>query len=363
MLYVPKPGAVHQFARSLTGELMSFHGLQEFIVWLEWGISYAKQVTGLPTASIVVTPPIARHLLTRNKQNRRISPQNVTGMKVDIVQGAWKLSPDPLVISDEGELISGQHRLAALLDTHTSLGFNITFGISYQDAVLCLDRGQSRTPSQVIAYTCHVPNHYASILRSVWFSPSVHERKLTSTETKEMTDLLLPRTREIWTWLEGCPRKLKPAAMVAALVRSSFHVPLDKLEHFCTLYREGPTAQFNAQYEKVVLALRESILTEDASKQRNRDKDTGSSQARKKKYLRTTTAVKAFMAAQNRKIVRQGETDWYPLVAEAAACKRKWDELYDANRFTTDTMHFVLGAPWQGQPSPQENGKKPAKRS
>ena len=45
--------------------------------------------------------------------NRRLSPARVASYVEEMASGRWVFSPDPIVVSEDGYLVNGQHRLLA----------------------------------------------------------------------------------------------------------------------------------------------------------------------------------------------------------------------------------------------------------
>jgi hypothetical protein len=67
--------------------------------------------------TIVITPEMARELLTNNTANRPIKPNHIIFLMKEIVSGNWKFNGDPIRIGHDGSLIDGQHRLTAVIRT------------------------------------------------------------------------------------------------------------------------------------------------------------------------------------------------------------------------------------------------------
>lgn len=71
----------------------------------------------------IITPELAKKYLGGNEGNRKIRPQVVAAYMADMLNGNWNDSPDivtPIMISREGRLIDGQHRLTAVSMTGLS---------------------------------------------------------------------------------------------------------------------------------------------------------------------------------------------------------------------------------------------------
>jgi hypothetical protein len=62
-----------------------------------------------------VTPQLAETLLASNFANRKINNKRVTSYSKTIKDGEWKLTGQPIIISEDGKVIDGQHRLSAVV--------------------------------------------------------------------------------------------------------------------------------------------------------------------------------------------------------------------------------------------------------
>lgn len=75
-----------------------------------------------PTARIVtITPDMAAKLLARNNRNRHISPSNYATIVRAIRNGEWQLNGEGIKIDVFGNILDGQHRLLAVLETGISI--------------------------------------------------------------------------------------------------------------------------------------------------------------------------------------------------------------------------------------------------
>ena len=66
---------------------------------------------------VLITPEMASGLLSKNTHNRTISKVKVTQMVNDIKSGRFETTHQPVAIAEDGELIDGQHRLTAIVES------------------------------------------------------------------------------------------------------------------------------------------------------------------------------------------------------------------------------------------------------
>jgi hypothetical protein len=317
------------------GTVYKFSKAAAFKKFLEEGVAFAKTVEGLPTLSIEISKEPLEVLAGMNVRNRPFNRANAAALRLDMEQDRFKHSADPILVSDLLELLSSQHRVGAALEYGKPVRFNISFGMTFEDSVICMDRNSTRSPSQIIQYTCGVSGKHASICRMAWFAPGVHERKTTSAETEEMTKLMLPNVNTAAAMLSGCTLKAKSAALIAAVARAIPHAKLEILEHFCDIYRKGPDYQVRHQhaYEKGPLKLRESIL---------RSPVKGSRNARREGYAKIQAALAAFIRQRDRRSLRSTTAaDCFPLVGKAKAAYEKWTALHEENKLSPEVVAMV----------------------
>jgi len=62
-----------------------------------------------------VTPAMAREMLARNAGNRKLSQTKVSMYARIMREGSWRLTHQGIAITEDGGLIDGQHRLAAIV--------------------------------------------------------------------------------------------------------------------------------------------------------------------------------------------------------------------------------------------------------
>lgn len=120
--------------------------------------------------SSVVTPEITAYLvgvdyewaanaLENQKRNRPLKQSKVKHLAKIIQAGKWVLNGESIVLDQDGILIDGQHRLAALIHAVDKLGLDrektvidavVVNGVS-SDAFHTIDQGEKRSLSDVVA--------------------------------------------------------------------------------------------------------------------------------------------------------------------------------------------------------------------
>lgn len=111
---------------------------------------------------ISVTPEIAMRLLEANKLNRPLSGGHAERIARQIVNGDWKFNGDTIKITDDGDVLDGQHRLWAIIEAKTAVDTMIVGGIE-REAFATIDTiRKPRSLGDTVALG-NVSRHRASI--------------------------------------------------------------------------------------------------------------------------------------------------------------------------------------------------------
>lgn len=91
-----------------------------------------------------LTPGLAGELLKRNPDNRNVRKVKLEQFIHDMQRGAWSFNGEPLIISKDGLLNDGQHRLRAIVEANVTLPILFVFGVE-REARLTVDQGAARS--------------------------------------------------------------------------------------------------------------------------------------------------------------------------------------------------------------------------
>lgn len=98
----------------------------------------------MTTAIEKITPAIASKMLESNTKNRNMSKLAVTRLAKNMSDGNWKTTHQGIAIDDEGVLIDGQHRLAAIVLSNTTQEMLVTRGMP-SNTFKAMDIGRLRS--------------------------------------------------------------------------------------------------------------------------------------------------------------------------------------------------------------------------
>lgn len=93
---------------------------------------------------VSVTPDIAKRLLEVNDCNRPIKPRLISRIEHDILNNQFRLNGEPIIVSEDGRLNDGQHRLMAVVSADKTVESFMTFGVP-RDSRFTVDMGDVRT--------------------------------------------------------------------------------------------------------------------------------------------------------------------------------------------------------------------------
>lgn len=98
---------------------------------------------------VLVTPEMAAGYLAANKRNRPLRKARVERYARDMAEGRWQMNGETIIISDEGNLLNGQHRLEALVKAAVPVWMMVTTGVP-ESAFSTMDAGLTRTAGDVL---------------------------------------------------------------------------------------------------------------------------------------------------------------------------------------------------------------------
>lgn len=100
---------------------------------------------------ITLTPDMATKLLEHNTLNRPLSQPHVERIAKQIVEGKWRFNGDTIKVSDDGNVLDGQHRLWAIIEAKKPVETILVRGIE-RDAFATIDTVRKpRSGSDVLA--------------------------------------------------------------------------------------------------------------------------------------------------------------------------------------------------------------------
>jgi hypothetical protein len=200
---------------------------------------YDGALTGL------VTPEIAGWLLDLNTENRPLDHKGVDRFRSILRDGKWLNTGEPVIVSREGVLNDGQHRLTAVRDGGIAAELDVRFGIS-RAAFVATGTGRRRTAGQVLAIQGH--NHtncQAAIARLLRHYDAVQMAQFRAqVETGEIVRIIESDERigHIAAKLQRFKiGQARSGSFGFVLVVAARTAPMDRVLEFAALVSEGLT--------------------------------------------------------------------------------------------------------------------------
>jgi hypothetical protein len=117
---------------------------------------------------MVIDKEIAETMLLLNTKNRKITDENLTFLKKQMLDNAWVFNAQTISISNENTLLDGQHRLTAVVKTLKEIVSNVSFGVN-QNTFSTIDTGRLRYAKDTLFLNGYKSvNHLAAIINYVY---------------------------------------------------------------------------------------------------------------------------------------------------------------------------------------------------
>jgi hypothetical protein len=151
----------------------------------------------LNAATITITPQLARQWLdsTDHSIQRRLSSDHVAYLAKEMKNGHWDLNGQPIQIDKSGNVVNGQHRLNACIESNTPFTSLVVFNVE-TSAIKTIDEGaRARGISDFldIRYNAKHSVTAASAIKTIvfwdagWRKSTHHSSSGTATKTPKLS--------------------------------------------------------------------------------------------------------------------------------------------------------------------------------
>lgn len=103
-----------------------------------------------------ITPVLAEEYLRHNKKNRQLRKNLVSYYAKQMKDGQWMLNGEGIIFNEEGILVDGQHRLAAVAESGVNVEMLVVRNAD-KDSFSTIDSGLSRKTSDIF-FVKGIPN-------------------------------------------------------------------------------------------------------------------------------------------------------------------------------------------------------------
>jgi hypothetical protein len=97
-----------------------------------------------------VTPEVATEWLASMGVNRKLSLSNAEAIALAMTEGNWHNDGTPIRFNENGQMIDGQHRCTAIVETGKTQRLFVVRNVP-QEAMTTLDTGKTRSRSDVLS--------------------------------------------------------------------------------------------------------------------------------------------------------------------------------------------------------------------
>jgi hypothetical protein len=243
---------------------------------------------GLQTFVVWITPQQAKLILEHlNIKNRRVTQSHVDVYVSDMIAQRWT-DGSPIVFFPDGTLADGQHRLLAVVASNVAVRFSVIVGVPFESK-LNHNQGKLVSAADVIRMTLGTDDiHGVNTKRAAQYCRSIVEieqgrRKASTGEIMQLLETFKYGLQIIAPYSATNKKGTSRVACWAGIIAACYYVERDQMERFCSLFIgvSIPTCE----YESVPLRFANDML-------RNREHGQDD---RKKTYLKTQRAIKAFV--------------------------------------------------------------------
>ncbi|HIF9238099.1 TPA: ParB N-terminal domain-containing protein [Photobacterium damselae] len=114
--------------------------------------------TSLKHVEVYISPRLARDMLefsqrgavNKKNKNRKLNRTKINKYIEAIKNGKWCLTGEPIIISADGEILNGHHRLQACTEAGVGFIATITYGVTDNLSFAHIDVGNMRSRAQVL---------------------------------------------------------------------------------------------------------------------------------------------------------------------------------------------------------------------
>ena len=148
-----------------------------------------NDVSNIKFTTMTISPSMAENLLKTNNNNRAKSTVVIKNYAREMKLGRWSLTAEPIMVTESGELINGQHRLEAVIVSGMHIDFTVAV-VPDTSTFRVLDMGRKRSHADILGIPRSIANSLNTILRTVseFKQPSAYD---TSTLEKSYIGSLL----------------------------------------------------------------------------------------------------------------------------------------------------------------------------
>jgi hypothetical protein len=249
-----------------------------------------------------VTPPQARTWLEERTANRKIDSGTVMAMARDMVAGRWQTIHQGLAFDAKGELLDGQHRLAACIAADAPFETLITWGLP-RDSRLVMDDHRKRSGADVLSIQTGrtVETIVVAILQLIGGAASGPAR-FSKQELADAYKRYGHAAHFAFQEVKQHVRGVTMAPVLAPVAKAYFTENQERLREFVRVLATGIPQ--HTPDDIAALRLRDWLIQHREARRRPTRMDI---------YNRAQNALRHFLERTDISVLRPVETDLFPL--------------------------------------------------
>lgn len=243
----------------------------------------------------------------RHTDQRNIRTAHVYKMSIDMKEGRFygELAA-PIAFDTDGNLINGQHTLAAFLESGLpEIGLRVVTGVP-ADAIIHIDQGINRSDADALKISGVPCSQRRQAIAKAMMNGTLRAWKSTPTRRPQLAKFLSEHKE---TLDAACGWAAKaPSPIVAAVARAFYHEEHSKLADFCSIIETG---DHNGQRgSSSAVRIRELWISGRAGQ---------GYPAREDLFRKTERAIQAFCRGEHLSKLMAASGELYPLPGEPKA--------------------------------------------
>jgi len=265
---------------------------------------------GQETTWQFVTPDMAKEWLLKNVRNRRRRRMLVEKIKIELASGLWQNTHQGLAFNQDGEMIDGQHRCTAIVESNIGGWMMVTTNAKQKTATKIDGGGMRNLADQLfIAGVDNVSNSKIAALKVAMFGP--HNRGPNGAGSylaEEQAEALLNEWAseiEVASRLDGqktVGNRLTSGIVIRALLSGANR---SRVEEFVTVLKTGLPVTSN-DCDMAAITLRDGFLM-------RRVESCGRADRGRDSYMKTEAALVAFIERRKLQKLNALSAEAFPL--------------------------------------------------
>lgn len=181
----------------------------------ERATSVQKMFPGVKVRLMLMTKRKCEKLIGNQISNRPVSEIFVKTYAADMLAGAWMIAEAAIIIDKTGQMINGQHRCLACIETGVPFVSIVLWGVVKEKIIHTLDTGRTRSISEFLGFHGYKnASLVASIARIHNKILKVYPPKSKAYKAAEFTPMMSRRVMR--TFLANHPVVIETAEFIAA---------------------------------------------------------------------------------------------------------------------------------------------------